>query len=30
MVLTVNIKWGKKLFEGIELDTEEEILTFKC
>ena len=30
MSITVNVKWGKQLFENIELDMSDDISTFKC
>ena len=30
MSITVNVKWGKQMYENIELDTSDDIATFKC
>lgn len=30
MSITVNVKWGKQMFEDIELDLSDDIATFKC
>ena len=29
LIAVVNVKWGKELFSGIEVDTNEEVLVFK-
>ena len=29
LIAVVNVKWGKELFIGIEVDTNEEVLVFK-
>jgi ubiquitin carboxyl-terminal hydrolase 14 len=28
--IKVNIKWGKKMLEGVEIDMGQDIMTFKC
>ena len=28
--IKVNIKWGKKMLEGVEIDMAQDIMTFKC
>ena len=28
--ITVSIKWSKNVYEGVEIDLEEDIMTFKC
>ena len=28
--IKVNIKWGKKMLEGVEIDLSQDIMTFKC